>query len=163
MRPVSRAAQRRMSAALGIPAELAGRIQRIPSVDIAKEGLEAAATGLTGKINAILNQVCLTPMLVGSVRGYWKIQWHGHQKAHRMKEELVPQALFALLDLAAEGVLDRVKCCANPKCGRWMYALLPQAKFHSEGCQRRAYEASPDRRERRRQWARKYYRDKLSS
>jgi hypothetical protein len=128
---------------------------RMPSLDVPKQGLLPAHRRILYQINSILSQACLTPHLLGTLRGKWQVQWTG--QGFQPDEEA--GAFFALLGLATDGLLSQVKRCARPKCKKYFFALVPHQKFHSDSCTRRAYEQDADRKEYRRIWRRKHYRE----
>lgn len=98
------------------------------------------------------------PVLVDANAQRWTVDW-------KLVGTMVPtqaMALFRLLDLAEQGLLSRVRRCANPKCRKWFFAKFPHALSHTAKCRDAAAKADVGRRERRRAYERKYYRENLS-
>jgi hypothetical protein len=68
-------------------------------------------------------------------------------------------AVRGLIDLANQGLLDRICQCA---CGKWYFARFRHQRSHSASCRKKLYEKTPEFREKRRGYMRKYYRLKMS-
>jgi len=58
-------------------------------------------------------------------------------------------ALIKLLQLADDGLLDRVRKCAKKECGRWFYAKFIHQRFHDLICQQQTFRDDPDYRRHR--------------
>src|SRR5215469_271765 len=71
-------------------------------------------------------------------------------------------AVFALLELFADGKLKSLRTCANEKCGAWMRVRRKDQMFCSSTCRRHAYRTSDKYREENCDYQRKYYQDNLS-
>lgn len=69
-------------------------------------------------------------------------------------------ALGIVIWLARMERLDRVRRCET--CKIWFYAVVPKARFHSGDCRQAHHRATPEYREKNREYQRKYYRDILS-
>ena len=63
-------------------------------------------------------------------------------------------AVFALSALADLQLLRRLRNC---DCSRWFYARFEHQRFCCAKCRERAFRTRPDEKEKRREWARKYY------
>jgi hypothetical protein len=63
-------------------------------------------------------------------------------------------AVLRVVELAKQGLLYRVRRC---NCRRYFFARLPAQRFHSAACRIQFWEASPERKQRRREKAREYY------
>jgi hypothetical protein len=64
-------------------------------------------------------------------------------------------AIFDLMELARQGLLERLKQCP---CGRWIWARFSHQRFCSSKCRERDFRSSEKWKEHRRQKAREYYR-----
>lgn len=88
-----------------------------------------------------------------------------HGKAHHRAQfgwhsmNPVGWAVLAIMELGREDLLWRVKRCVKLGCGRWFYARFTHQNFHSTECQQAHYKSSPEWREHRRQYARRYRRE----
>jgi hypothetical protein len=119
--------------------------------DRAKEGLGPAFKGATWIINRILRDYKLSPRLFASVNDRWTVDWYGGKR-------LTPdeaRAVFRFLQLSSEGLLSRVKRCANQKCGRWFYARFVHQQYDSARCKDQVLQSDPGWKERRRQYMRR--------
>jgi hypothetical protein len=99
-------------------------------------------------INGLLSQYRLTPRLLGSVNDRcWTVDWQSANKRVKPQEAA---ALLSLLGLASQGLLSRIRQCAN--CRQWFFARFEHKKFDSKRCQQEAFRSKPERREKRRQY-----------
>lgn len=69
------------------------------------------------------------------------------------------QAVVCLLNLAELGLVDRIRQCGW--CTTWFYARFKHQRFCKTECQQSAYAKTPDWREHRRNYMRKYRREEL--
>ena len=152
--PVKRQAEERMYSLLKVPGPLKKEFRKTPTVDGPKQGRERDRAKALFDINRILRRVCLTPSLEWTVRQRWTMFWTG-QGATRT----AARALFHFQQLALNDQLHQVKRCLDPKCSRWFFAGRPQKKFCSDVCQASFYESTQERREARREYARRIYKE----
>jgi hypothetical protein len=95
------------------------------------------------------------------VEGRWRLVW-GFPRPDTIPAGLsgfVPSVSLAIIhDLAAKGLLRRVRECAT--CGRWFYAYQPgpRYKFCDDACRDKNYRHTPQGRARRAEYMRKYRR-----
>jgi hypothetical protein len=142
--PVSHATQDRMFRALArhfgreVPKEIQNKINKFATPDISKPGKQAEVGKALTEINAILHTVSLTPKCVVIVSGQWRLQWLGSGAGNSEAS-----AFFALLDLAASGILHKVGKCS--RCEKWFYAITSWSTFCSRRCQLVAYEETETR------------------
>jgi hypothetical protein len=102
---------------------------------------------LTRAINSILDFYTFTPFVEcdrgTNGRMYWTTKWRqpDWQEAKISQREL--DTLMKLLELAARGLLHRVRRCEDRKCGRWFYARFEnRSKFCRKDCQERCYKSN---------------------
>jgi hypothetical protein len=62
----------------------------------------------------------------------WGIEWDATAKGMGLAQSL---ALRSVLDLASEGLLEKVRKCDREGCGEWFYARKRHQRFHSTDCQ----------------------------
>jgi len=114
----------------GVIEELVLADRKLASLAESFEGID--------KIHRLLRRLKLTATLTPVLHtskfrpgGYhsWKIDWF-------------PRPLAALLGLAEKGLLDRVRSCAKPGCGRFFFARFSHQRFHSQRCQDQTYRTS---------------------
>lgn len=116
-----------------------------------------------GKLNAFLiaHRFLFAPVIEdvtpsGAVRFGWCPV--GQEHTHQMQANLVSM----WLEVAQEGLLSKIKLCANPKCGKWFFAKFPHHTCCTLKCRDAAAKQDTDRRERRRAYERKYYQQHFS-
>jgi hypothetical protein len=68
-------------------------------------------------------------------------------------------ALYNLLQLAEQGLLDRVRQCARQECRKWFFARFATQKFDDKECQLAAYHSDPQWKQYRREYMKKLRRD----
>jgi hypothetical protein len=84
-------------------------------------------------------------------RKRWRLDWEPVAKTKAKQAE----ALLALFELAAQGLVSRVRGCAKPGCHKWFWARFDRQRFHSKPCQERDYHTTPAWREHRRRYMQK--------
>lgn len=84
-----------------------------------------------------------------------QLQWTPTKK--KRNEELYDDsdAVFDLMELARQGLLERLKVCP---CGRWIWARFSHQRFCSARCREKEFRSSPQWKEHRRRKTREYYR-----
>ena len=75
-------------------------------------------------------------------------------------ESLAARAVLLIMSLGNLGLVQRVRRCR--KCNRWFYGKFSHQEFCSPKCQQTHYKSSPEWREHRKQYMRKYRRLKES-
>ena len=105
----------------------------------------AFAMEMCREINSILGEYRLKPVLFPQEQDRWAIDrwsivWDSARKGINTQDAL---DLQDFLDLAREGLLPRLKRCANPKCRRWFYARFAHQRFDSERCQQETFRSDP--------------------
>ena len=70
-------------------------------------------------------------------------------------ERLVFAKLLKLDEMEAISAIDRLRRCA--RCESWFWSRVRNQRYCSEGCRVRHYQASPEGRKYKREWARKDY------
>ena len=66
-------------------------------------------------------------------------------------------AVFHVVELAKLSVLDKVRKCKCGDCDKYFFARRPEQHFHAAKCRIRFGEASPERKQRKREQARQRY------
>lgn len=61
-------------------------------------------------------------------------------------------AMRELLDLAAAGMLDRMRRCDNAECGRWFYRRFSTQRFHKSSCAQETFRQDPEWKAKRREY-----------
>jgi hypothetical protein len=83
-----------------------------------------------------------------------KLEWSPtKKKTSEMYDD--SDAIFDLMELARQDLLDRLKEC---RCGRWIWARFSHQKFCSAKCREQEFRSSDEWKEHRRKKAREYYR-----
>src|SRR5260370_18511703 len=103
------------------------------------------------KVDSTLRQIlrssrlAVAPAVVEATVSHWRFDWRpiGRMKPARAL------AFFKLLQLAEQGLVDRVRQCAKPRCGRWFYARFRHQRFDSQKCQLDVFRSAPEWREKR--------------
>ena len=80
----------------------------------------------------------------------WTIASGCFTDSHFTEAEIV----LSLIELVKSGVFEKLKEC---QCGEWFLAKFAHQRFHSEPCRLRFWEQSDERKERKRERARKNY------
>lgn len=90
----------------------------------------------------------VAPVIVEVTASSWRFDWRpiGRMKPARAL------ALFKLLQLAEQGLLDRLRQCAKPACGRWFFARFRHQRFHSTKCQLDVFRSAPEWKQKRRDY-----------
>ena len=109
------------------------------------------------EINSILGEYRLRPVLFPEEQDRWGIDrwaivWDSARKGITTADAL---DLQDFLDLAREGLLSRLKKCANPKCRRWFYARFTHQRFDSAWCQQETFRSDPKWKQKRREYMKK--------
>jgi hypothetical protein len=107
-----------------------------------------ALTAVNVKLAKYTSCSIFLPTLEG--RRKWKVE-AALMDRHSVYEG---QAVHALVRLADQGLLDRLKTC---DCGVWYFARFAHQRFCSEECRVRFWEGSEERKERKRAQARANY------
>jgi hypothetical protein len=102
------------------------------------------------RINSTLQEFAFSPIFEGISGDRWVIDWGSGNASRRQAA-----AVLVLLDLAEQGLLHRVRMCANAKCLRWFYARFDHQRFDSEKCQQEVYRADPQWKQKRREYMKK--------
>ena len=85
-------------------------------------------------------------------RKRWTFHWEPVAKAKVRQTEM--KAILMIFELAAQGLVSRVRKCARPRCNQWFWARFERQRFHSRPCQEQDYHSTPAWRERRRTYMR---------
>ena len=110
--------------------------------------ISAALTAVNVKLAKYTSSSLFLPTLEG--RRKWKVE-NALRDRHSVHES---QAIHAIVRLADQGLLDRLKVC---DCGCWYFARFAHQRFCSEECRMRFWEGSEERKERKRAQARANY------
>jgi hypothetical protein len=102
-------------------------------------------------LNEMLVSYTFCPVFVPDAR---ERRWRVEKAASSRRNPDEVFAVHALVDLAKQGRIDRLKECA---CGRWYYARFSHQRFCSAECRVKFWEDSEERKEQKRDRARKYY------
>ncbi len=70
----------------------------------------------------------------------WTVKWSPVGRLDAMQG----LALIKLLQLASDGLLDRVRKCARKGCGLWFYAKFNHMRFDNLACQQQTFRQDPD-------------------
>jgi hypothetical protein len=108
------------------------------------------AKWLKANVNAILADYKFSPV-VEEMGNRWKVEW---AVLDRQGEDaaLVP----FLLDLAERGLLHKIRRCANPKCGKWLFASTDSKRFHTPACALKNFRSSKEWKEHRAEYMREW-------
>jgi len=87
----------------------------------------------------------------------WTVSWKFVKKSPEPTGLLV---LDKCLLLKQEGLLDRIRQCAQPGCGEWFFAKFEHQKCHSDDCRVAMLSADEARKEERKKYMRKHRRTK---
>lgn len=74
----------------------------------------------------------------------------------------VSERLDEFFRLADEGIFAHFDRCALPSCRNYFYALRPERRYCSDGCQRKGHLQDPERKKQAAAYQRDYYRKFLS-
>ena len=107
---------------------------------------------LKGKVNDILVDMKFNPQVI-AVKGVWTVIWEAEEYGS------AADAVRLWLELISLGLWARLKQCAYKKCRRWFFAKFAHASFHSTECRDANATADTERREKRRAYERRYYRN----
>jgi hypothetical protein len=84
-----------------------------------------------------------------------QLEWSSTQKKRNENLYDDSDAVFDLMELARQGLLERLMQCP---CARWIWARFSHQRFCSSKCREKEFRSSPQWKEHRRQKAREYYR-----
>jgi predicted RNA-binding Zn ribbon-like protein len=153
------------------PGETAGQIvaawlnkhrgKRDPLRRLLEASQEFRASGLAPleagrKVDDTLGEIVRTshlavaPLVVEATATRWRVDW---RPVGRMKPARA-LAFFKLLQLAETGLVDRVRQCAKPGCGRWFFARYRHQRFDCKKCQLEDFRSSPEWKQKRREYMR---------
>jgi predicted RNA-binding Zn ribbon-like protein len=124
-----------------IPKTIENELRRAPDPDLPKRGQQTAFAASQRAINEILDAYKLSPYLIWTVDGKWTTGWRlalGHSETPEVT------AVMALLQLAAEGLLHRVRRCKLQGCRRFFFARFERSEFCRTECQQRHYQTDAD-------------------
>jgi hypothetical protein len=112
-------------------------------------------TLLTTFTNTVLSDLKFSPMVddIDDVDRPWKVVW-----IERRQPE-VGEAVHNFLQLAQQGLLPRLRQCTYEKCRKWFFARFPHKLFHNVKCRDADFKENPVKREKRRAFERRYYRN----
>jgi len=126
---------------------------------------------LKDRANAALSEFKFAPLIEG-INEAWDIRWipsAPHDLDAALSEGRIDtarvidgEAVYQWLKLAELGLLPRLKRCAYPKCRKFFFAKFTHASFHSVKCRDAEAKENTIRRENRRAYERRYYRENLS-
>jgi hypothetical protein len=119
---------------------------------------------LAMKINAALSRYTFfasvpSPAPIDALPGI-PVEWKKGISGEATPNEY--SAVFALLELFANGKLKSLRTCANEKCGAWMRVRRKDQMFCSSTCRRHVYRTSEEYQTKNRDYQRSYYREFLS-
>ncbi len=109
--------------------ELLDTAERYRKLEYPESQTKSKIAGLLkAKINSILIGYKFSPV-VDRIGHRWKVEWCA--RGSNVVDAWV--FLFAI-DLAERGLLHKLKRCANPTCGKWLFAGTDSKRFHSPSC-----------------------------
>jgi len=88
------------------------------------------------------------------------VQWKPARLGEATPNEC--SAVFAVLELFADGKLKSLRTCTNEECGAWMRVRRKDQMFCSSTCRRHVYRTSREYRTKNRDYQRSYYGEFLS-
>jgi len=132
-------------------AKIPQALRGAPFLDRPRAGQDGAFKHASWKIASLLRAYRLTPIFFATVDGRWIIDWYTASKKTRSEAT----ALLKALDLAARGLLSRVRKCKDPDCPRglhpdspsgplWFYQGPSHNHFHSLKCQQHYFHSDPN-------------------
>jgi len=129
------------------PKAVEDAIRRAADPDGPKRGQQEAFLKAHQTINAILSTYKLMPVLEYTVTGKWVIHWRPVQRFGE-SAELEGNAVVSLLELAAQGLLPRVRRCKFAECKRWFFARFEdRSQFCKKECQQSCFKNDPQHKE----------------
>jgi len=85
------------------------------------------------------SKLAVAPVLTGATARKWEIDW----KLVGNMDSRQGLALVRMLHLADQGLIERVRKCAKPGCGKWFFARFKHQLFDSARCQQETFKQDP--------------------
>ena len=86
------------------------------------------------------SKFAIAPVIEAVSPSQWTVKWSPVGRLDSRQG----LALIKLLQLASDGLLDRIRRCARKDCGLWFYAKFNHMRFDNLACQQQTFRQDPD-------------------